>query len=169
MLDFRVQGADRGHNNPPCSRSNRTGAQHLQMSITAPVCGATGGGGQRATGVSPFSAPNTQQRQVERRFWTSLSRPAECREHALLSQTELFWKLWHSWRKTKCCQTAAGKQKSGESQDEAIISKSQTHDELGKLKPRLAGELVIKKTKENHCNAFSLRCARICQSNVAYV
>lgn len=29
----------------------------------------------------------------------------------MLSQTELFWKLWHSWRKTKCCQASVGNQK----------------------------------------------------------
>lgn len=54
------------------------------------------------------------------------SRTVEGCEHALLSQTELFWKLWHSWRKTKCCQASVGKQKSGELEDEAIILKS--HD-----------------------------------------
>lgn len=46
--------------------------------------------------------------KVERRFKEILSRAVEGYEHALLSQTELFWKLWHSWRKTKCCQASVG-------------------------------------------------------------
>lgn len=124
-LDFRVQGADRGHMKSPCKAGRDSTSQ---MSVSAPK-------ERRKSSLSDFTKasrgepefrpkdrePSLFQITVEEKLKEGFQRAVEGYEHALLTQTELFWKLWRSRRKTKCCQASVGKEKSGGLEDEAVI------------------------------------------------
>ncbi len=139
----------------PSSKSSKEGSQHLQTSITAPLWCHCGGKERRASPTAQICVfcLKCAVRGGLKRPSADLLRALRTR-FAESDSTVL--EIVAFLQENKVLPSFSGETKSGELEDEAVISKSRTHEQAGELKPLLAEELLTKKTKENNCNAWSL-------------